>query len=324
MFNRPLWIALASWCLAAALAPAALAADWPSKPITLVVPFPAGGSTDAVARLIAQRLGARLNQTLVVENKAGAGGNLGTDFVAKAAPDGYTLALTTSGPLANNKLLYKAMPFDPAKDLSPIVLVGEIPLVFAANPSVKAHNLKQFFDDARAKDGRMTIANPGNGTIGHLAAALTQAIAKTDAIDVPYKGDTPAMSDLMGGMVDMVSAPLTAFVANIKAGKLKGLAVTSKKRFPLLPDVPTAIEQGFEVEASVWFGVVGPAQLPAAVVKRLNTEINAVLALPEVSARLQEYGATVGGGTPELLAERMASDAVKWKKVIDSARITLE
>jgi tripartite-type tricarboxylate transporter receptor subunit TctC len=260
----------------------------------------------------------------VVENKAGAGGNVGTDLVAKAAPDGYMLGVSTSGPLANNQLIYKSMPFDPAKDLTPVVLVGEIPLVFAANPAVKADTLKQFFDDARAKGGQVTIANPGNGTIGHLAAALIQSITKVDAMDVPYKGDMPAMTDVMGGTVDVVSAPLTPFIANIKAGKLKPLALTSTKRFPLLPDLSTAQEQGIDVEASVWFAVVGPAGLPDAVVRRLNTEVNAILALPDVQARLQQYGANAGGGTPQQLAERMAADRAKWKKVIDAAGITIQ
>jgi len=325
MSRRSTLVALSA-CLAAlaGLAPAVHAADWPAKPVTLVVPFPPGGSTDAVARLIAQRLGARLGQQVVVDNKAGAAGNLGTDAVAKALPDGYTLALTTSGPLANNKYLYKAMPFDAAKDLTPIVLVGEIPLVVAANPGVKANNLKQFLDDARGKGGRATIANPGNGTIGHLAANLVQSVANVEATDVPYKGDTPAMTDLMGGTVDAVSAPITAFVANIQAGKLKGLAVMSKKRFPLLPGVPTAIEQGLDIEASVWFAIVGPARLPAPVVSRLNAEINAILAMPDVRERFEQYGATAAGGTPQDLASHMASDSAKWKKVIDSARITLD
>lgn len=322
MLRRPSLVALSTLLMALAV-PSVQAAEWPTKPITLVVPFPPGGSTDAVARLVADRLGSKLGQQVIVENRAGAGGNLGTGYVAKAKPDGYTLSMTTSGPLANNKHLYKSMSYDAATDLTPIVLVGEIPLVLAVNPSVKASSLKQFLDEARAKGGHVTIANPGNGTIGHLAAELIQSVEKVSATDVPYKGDTPAMADVMGGTVDMVSAPVTAFIGNIQAGKLKGLAVTSKERFPLLPDVPTAIEQGVDVEATVWFAIVGPARLPAPIVNQLNAEINAIIASPDVRQRLQQYGATAAGGTPQALASQMAGDTAKWKQVIDSARITL-
>jgi tripartite-type tricarboxylate transporter receptor subunit TctC len=312
--------------LAAALAAAttgAFAAAWPSRPVTLVVPFPPGGSTDAMARLVAQRLGEKLGQQVVVDNRAGAGGNLGTDFVAKAAPDGHTLAFSTSGPLANNRHLYKAMPFDPAH-LTPVVAVGEIPLAMVANPALKATSLKQFVEQARAQPGKLTIANPGNGTIGHLTVELVKAQAKIDAVNVPYKGDTPAITDLLGGSVDVLCAPMTALVANIQAGKLNGLAVTSRKRSSLLPQVPTAMEQGIDVESTVWFAIVGPGGLPAPVVERLNEAVNAILATPEARAKLAQYGAEPLGGTPRQLAELMSQEGAKWKRVIESARITMD
>lgn len=316
-------ILAAALALAAAL-PAAFAADWPAKPITLVVPFPAGGSTDAVARLIAQRLGDKLGQQVVVDNKAGAGGNLGTDLVAKAAPDGHTIALSTSGPLANNKFLYKSMAFDATKDLTPIVAVGEIPMGIAANPGLKVNSLKEFLDQARARPGKLTIGNPGNGTIGHLTAELVKSQAKVHALSVPYKGDTPAITDTVGGSIDAVVLPITALVPQIQSGKLKGLAVTSRQRFAGLPDMPTALEQGTKVEATVWFAVVGPRGLPAPIVDRLNKEINAILATPEAKTKLAQYGATTMGGSPQQLAHLMATDSEKWKKVIDYARITLD
>jgi len=316
-------IALAALALAAAL-PAAYAADWPARPITMIVPFPAGGSTDAVARLIAQRLSEKLGQQVVVDNKAGAGGNLGTDLVAKASPDGHTIALSTSGPLANNRFLYKTMSFDPGKDLAPIVAVGEIPMGIAANPNLKVNTLKEFLAQARTRPGKLSIAHPGNGTIGHLTAELVKTQAKVDALSVPYKGDTPAITDAIGGSVDAVVLPITALVPQIQSGKLKGLAVTSRQRFAGLPDVPTAIEQGIQAEATVWFAVVGPAGTPAPVVDRLNKEINAILATPEARAKLAQYGATTMGGSPQQLARLMATDSAKWKQVIEYARITLD
>jgi len=302
----------------------AWAADpWPAKPITLVIPFPAGGSTDAVGRLLAQRLGERLGQPVVVENKAGAGGNLGTDVVAKAAPDGYTLALSTSGPLANNKFLYKSLPFDPAK-LAPVVAIGEIPMVIAANPALAASSLKDLVAQARAKPGKLSIANPGNGTIGHLTVELVKSQARISAVNVPYKGDTPAITDVIGGSVDAISIPATALVATLQSGKLRGLAVTSRQRFAGLPDVPTAIEQGINVESTVWFAVVGPAHMPQPVVERLNKEINSILVTPEARAKLAQFGASPMGGNPQQLAQLMASESAKWKEIIERARITLD
>ena len=320
MMKRRLAMAL----LAFAAALPALAADWPAKPITLIVPFPAGGSTDALARLIGQRLSEKLGQPVVVDNRAGAGGNLGTDMVAKAAPDGYTLALSTSGPLANNKYLYKNLRFDPEKDLTPVIAIGEIPMGIAVSPALKVDSLQGLLERARAQPGKVSIANPGNGTIGHLTAELLKSQAKVEALGVPYKGDTPAITDTVGGNVDAVSMPITSLVPQIQAGKLKGLAVTSRQRFAGLPQVPTAIEQGIPVEATVWMAIVGPKGLPEAVVTRLNTEINAVIATPEARARLEQYGAAPIGGSPQQLVQLMASDSAKWKKVIETTNITLD
>jgi tripartite-type tricarboxylate transporter receptor subunit TctC len=308
----------------AGFVPSAFAADWPAKPITMIVPFPAGGSTDAVARLIAQRLGEKLGQQVVVDNRAGAGGNLGTDVVARAAADGYTIAMSTSGPLANNKFLYKSMSFDPLKDFTPVVAVGEIPMGIAVNPNVKVNSLKEFLDQARARPGKLSIANPGNGTIGHLTAELVKSQAKVHALSVPYRGDTPAITDTVGGSVDAIVIPITALIPQLQSGKLKGLAVTSRQRFAGLPNLPTALEQGVQTEATVWFAVVGPRGLPNPIVERLNKEINAILATPEARDKLAQFGGSPMGGTPNRLADLMANDSAKWKKVIEYARITLE
>jgi tripartite-type tricarboxylate transporter receptor subunit TctC len=320
MTRRMLAVALAL----ATFLPSAFAADWPAKPITMVVPFPAGGSADAVARMIAQRLGEKLGQSVVVDNRAGAAGNLGTDTVARAQPDGYTIAMSTSGPLANNKFLYKTMPFDPLKDLTPVVAVGEIPMGIAVNPNVKANSLKEFLDDARARPGKLSIANPGNGTIGHLTTELVKSQAKVHALSVPYRGDTPAITDTVGGSVDAIVIPITALIPQLQSGKLKGLAVTSRKRFAGLPNLPTAIEQGVQTEATVWFAVVGPKDLPSPIVDRLNKEINAILATPEAREKLAQFGGSPMGGTPQQLGQLMTNDSAKWKKVIEYARISMD
>lgn len=308
----------------AAFLPAAFAADWPARPITMIVPFPAGGSADAVARLIAQRLGDKLGQSVVVDNRGGAGGNLGTDAVARANPDGYTISLSTSGPLANNKFLYKNMAFDPLKDLTPVAAVGEIPMGIAVNPGVKADSLKALLDLARAKPGKISVGNPGTGTIGHLTTELIRMQAKVDLLTVPYKGDAPAITDAIGGTLDAVVMPITALIPQLQSGKLKGLAVTSRQRFAGLPNVPTAIEQGLDTQATVWFAVVGPRNLPPAIVSRLNKEINAILATPEARTTLARFGAAPMGGTPQELGHLMASDSAKWQKVITNGHITLQ
>jgi len=235
---------------------------WPSKPVRIVVPFPAGGSTDLVARFIAQGLSDKFGQQFIVDNRAGAGGNIGTDAVAKSQPDGYTIGLSTSGPLVNNKFLYKSMPFDSDKDLSPIALVCEIPLVITSNPTkVSAVNLKEFLRQAKANPQSFTVGQPGNGTIGHLALEQLAIVSKTPLTHIPFRGDTPAMTDLLGGNIQALSAPITAFIPNLSAGKLRGLAVTSSTRYPGLPEIPTAKEQGIDLVATVWFWHCGACGL---------------------------------------------------------------
>ena len=317
-------ILMAAWLAVPLCAGPALAQDYPTKPVRLIVPFPAGGSSDVVARFIAQGLSEKTGQQFVVENRAGAAGNLGTDAVAKAAPDGYTLGLSTSGPLANNKFLYKNMPYDSERAFTPVVLVGEIPLVIVVNPALPAKNLREFVELARREPGKQSIGHPGNGTIGHLALELFKYTAKIDVLAVPYKGDTPGMTDLIGGAIQGFAAPVAAFIPNIQAGKMRALAVTSRSRVPGLPDVPTAAEQGIELDAAVWFGVVGPAGMAKPIVDRLNAEINRLLASSEGRAQLTRYAALVAGGPPERMGQLMATDAAKWKRVIEAAKITLD
>jgi tripartite-type tricarboxylate transporter receptor subunit TctC len=318
--TRLLATALALFC---ALHGAASAqAAWPSKPVRIIASFAPGGSSDLVARQLAQHLTTRFGQQFIVENRVGAGGNIGVDAVAKSAPDGYTIGLATSGPLANNKSLYANMPFDPQKDLTPIALVGEIPLVIAVNPAVKASTLGEFVALSRAAAQPLAVANPGKGTIGHLAIEQLRMTAEAKLQSVPYKGDAPAMTDAISGAVEAVSAPVSSLVPNIQGRKLKALAVTSSARFPGLPDVPTAAEQGVALQASVWNAVVGPAGLPPAIVDTLNREINAYTRSAEGKARLQSLGLLPLGGTPAQLSEMMVAEADKWKRVVESARIS--
>ncbi len=325
-FRRAFSIALGMVAVAAAALPVAARAqaDWPNKPVRIVLGFPPGGSSDVVARQLAQHLGTALGQQFVVENRAGAGGNIGVDVIAKAAPDGYTIGLSTSGPLANNKLLYKNMPYDPVKDLTAIALVGEIPLVIAGNPAVKAGNLRELVALLKSGAAPMAAGHPGNGTIGHLALESFRASTGTNPQAIPYKGDTPAMTDLLGGQIQVALAPVTAFIANIQGGKLTGLAVTSKKRFSRLPNVPTALEQGVNVEATVWFGIIAPAGLPQGIVTRLNQEINKFTSSADGRARLAQFGLEEANGGPELLGNLMQTEAARWKPVVDAARISLD
>ena len=317
-------LALAGLVACASAPDASAQQKWPEKMTKIVVPFPAGGSTDVVARVIAQRLTEKFGQAFVVENRPGAGGNIGTDAVAKSAPDGYTLALSTSGPLANNKFLYKSMPYDPEKDLTPVILIGEIPLVIAANPAVPASNLKEFVELARKQPGKLNAGSPGNGTIGHLALELFKSVTRTDMVHVPFKGDAPAMTELLSGNIQIVATPVTSYIRNIQAGKLKGLAMTSRSRFATLPEVPTALELGIDVEATVWFALVGPAGVPRNVVEALNREVNAIIASPETRAKLADFGAQAGGGAPERLGSLMVSEAAKWKRIIETSGARLD
>ena len=323
MKRRSLAIALALASLAfAGGAPAQQA--WPEKPVRIVVPFPPGGSADVLARLIGQRLGSAFGQSFVVENRAGAGGNVGTEAVVRSAPDGYTLGLSTSGPLVNNRFLYKSMSFDGTKDLVPIILVAEIPILFSANPAVPAKNLKEFVELGRAKPGQLNVGSPGNGTIGHLTLELLKSTAKVDLVHVPFKGDTPAMTEAMAGNVQAIAAPVTPFIGPVKGGKLRGLAVTTRTRFAGLPDVPTAAEQGIDIEASVWFALVGPAGLPRPIVEKANQEADRYLTSDEGRAKLADLGAQVIGGPPERLGQLMASEAAKWKRVIETSGAKLD
>ena len=318
--------ALLAAAAASALLPlhAGTQAQWPNKPLRLIVPFAPGGSNDNIARVLAAKLGARLGQPVIVDNKGGGGGTIGTDFVAKSPADGYTL-LFVSGSIATNAASGKKLPYDPLKDLEPIGGIAASPFVVVVANDVKATTLKEFIDLARAKPKSISYGTAGIGGINHLGTELFASAARVQLTHVPYKGIGPAFIDLMGGSLQMVLPTLASVTPHIRAGKMRGLAVTSVQRSPLMPEIPTANEAGlpgFKLE--VWFGLLGPAHMPAGVVKRLNEGLNAVLALPEVKEVLAREGATPQPSAPEEFENVIKSDIARWTRLIKDTGIQIE
>ena len=318
--------ALLAAAAASALLPlhAGAQAQWPNKPLRLIVPFAPGGSNDNIARILAAKLGVQLGQPVIVDNKGGGGGTIGTDFVAKSPADGYTL-LFVSGSIATNAASGKKLPYDPVKDLEPIGGIAASPFVVVVANDVKATTLKEFIDLARAKPKSISYGTAGIGGINHLGTELFASTARVQLTHVPYKGIGPAFIDLMGGSLQMVLPTLASVTPHIRAGKMRGLAVTSVQRSPLMPEIPTANEAGlpgFKLE--VWFGLLGPAHMPAGVVKRLNEGLNAVLALPEVKEVLAREGATPQPSAPEEFENVIKSDIARWTRLIKDTGIQIE
>lgn len=314
---------LAALCMGAALLAQAHAQAWPDKPIRLVVPSPPGGGTDGVSRLLAHKLGETLQWTFVLDNKAGAGGNLGMDFTAKAAPDGYTLAMGESANLAINPYLYKKMPFDPARDVAPVALVGLVPLVLVVPATRPFDSVASLVAAARRK--QLVFASSGNGTVGHLVGESWQKALGVDMLHVPYKGAGPVMTDLVGGQVDLHFASLPAALPLVKGGKLKALAVTSSKRLPSMPEVPTLLELGYrDADYHVLYGVVAPAGTPAPIVSRLNSEINRALQAPDLRAGLAERGMEVRGGSAAEFGAFLAGERTKWSRAVKESGATVD
>ena len=296
---------------------AAAAEPYPARPVRFVVAFPPGGGTDIIARSIAQKLGERLGQQVLIDNRPGAGGNIGTDLVAKSSPDGYTLLMGSAGPLAINASLFARMPFDPIKDLAPVTLAASTPNVLVVHPSLPAATVRELIALAKARPGEINFASSGHGTPAHLAGELFNSMAGVKLIHVPYKGAAPALADLLGGQVQLMFSTMPPALPHVRDGKLRALAVTSLKRSPAAPDLPTVDEialPGFE--ANTWHGVVVPAGTPEAIVARLNREIVAILHLPDVVERLSGQGAEALGSTPEEFAAYIKSESVKWAKVV--------
>jgi tripartite-type tricarboxylate transporter receptor subunit TctC len=292
------------------------------KPIKIVVGFAPGGFTDVLARLIAQKLGTALGTTVIVDNKPGATGTIGADLVAKAKPDGYTILM---GHFASNSVapaLFPKLPYNVLRDFTPITYVATTPVLLVVNPAVPARDVKTFIEYARKNPGQLSFASSGNGTAQHLAAAQFMYATKIQMVHVPYKGSAAAMTDLLGGQVQLNFESPPNALPHIRTGKLNALAVTSLKRTPLLPDVPTLDEAGLpKFEMSQWFGILGPANLPPAITARLNKEINALLRAPDVVEKIAEQGGEIKGGTPEQFSAFLARDVVKWAELVKSADI---
>jgi tripartite-type tricarboxylate transporter receptor subunit TctC len=308
-----------------AQAPSPSAVDFPNRPIRLVVTFPPGGSADAVVRLLVPRLNEKLGQPVVVDNKPGAGGNVGLSLVAKTPGDGYTLGLGAAGALTANVNLYAQMPFDPVKDFKPVGMVAATPFVIVGHPSIGARTQRELIALAKAKPGTLSIGHGGNGTAMHLSAALFAQMADVKLVEVPYRGSGPAALDAMAGQIPLALVDLPASLQQIKAGKLVAFAVTSAQRVPMLPDVPTVAEAGLPgYDSTGWFGVVAPAGTPAPVVARLNAEINAALGDEQIKASIRNLGAEPAPTSSEAFEAYIQSETKKWAKVIQAAHIRLD
>ena len=304
--------------LAAVLAAGGAAAqDYPNRPIRLVVAFAAGGTTDFVARQLAERAKASLGQNIVVENKPGANGAIGAEFVAKSEPDGYTLFFSTAGALAINPSMRSDLPYDPIKDFTPIVPVARNTVLFAVNPTLGVATAQEMIARAKEKPGTITVAITGVGAISHLAIEMLQIAAGIKLQYVPYRGAGQAVADFIGGQLNAMSAEVPVLMPQIKAGKAKILAVSAQNRSDVLPEVPTFAELGYpDVVADNWSGVLAPPKTPPAIVARLNQAFNAVVRDPEVRRRFAENGVSTIGGTPEDLTELIKSETTRWRKVV--------
>ena len=311
--TRRLALALA----AATLSGAAFAQAWPARPIHIVVPFPPGGGTDIIARETSQRVAKATGWTFVIDNKPGAGGNLGVDSVAKSPADGYTIVLGQSSNLAINPTLYSKLPYDPQKDLEPIVLLANAPLVMVTSMQTPYKTLADAVNAARARPGQVNFASPGNGTVAHLTSELFQKAAGIKTQHVPYKGASQAMTDVISGTVDLYMASVPTMLGHIRQGKVRALAVTSAKRVDDLPEVPTINESGYKgFDAVTWFGLLAPAGTPRDVIARLNAEFNKALKQSELAKRLGDEGADPAGGTPEQFAALIKDEIPRWGKVV--------
>ncbi|HVY07232.1 MAG TPA: tripartite tricarboxylate transporter substrate binding protein [Burkholderiales bacterium] len=316
---------LAVMLLACASMQAAIAADYPVKPIRLVVPYTPGGTADMLARTLGQKLTESLGQQVIVDNRPGAGGNIGVDLVAKSPADGYTIVMGTVATHAINPTLYPTLPFDAEKDLAPIVLVATLPNILVVNPSLPAKNVKELIALAKSKPGELAFASAGNGTSQHLSGELFKKLAGVEMIHVPYKGSAPAVIDLVGGQVQLMFDNIPSSLPQVKAGKLRALAVTGPRRSPVLPELPTLAEfglTGFSITS--WFALYAPAHTPENIISRLNREAAKAIASKDIRDQWIAQGIEPAGGTAEQLAEFRRLEAPKWAKIIRESGARVE
>lgn len=299
------------------LAGSALAENYPSRAVKIVVPFPAGGSNDIVARVIAQKLSERNGQSFYVENRGGAGGNIGAEAVANSDPDGYTLLLTAPPPLTINAALYRDLRYDPSTAFAPVGLIASVPIVLAVHPSTGIRNVGELIALAKAKPGTLFFGSSGNGSTNHLAGELLKSMTGIDIVHVPYKGAAPAMNDLVAGHIPVMFDNIPAVLPQVRANTINAIAVAGPKRASALPDVPTVAESGVPgFEAAAWFGLVAPAKTPAPVVAKLEGDIDAILKLPDVQKRLDELGAEPGTVSGAAFGKFLADETAKWTRII--------
>ena len=318
---------LACLAIAGALcaSPAAIAQAYPTKPLKLVVPYPPGGSTDQLARAVADRLGQALGQPVIVENKPGANTIIGAETVAKAPPDGYTMFVGSSASLAVNPLLYEKLPYDPKRDFAGVSLLATSPLVMVVHPSLPAKTVKEFVELAKSKPGSLNFASVGNGNPLHLAGELFKSMTGVDMTHVPYNGSAPALTALLGGQVQVMYDVVLSSQPHIKAGKLRAVALTGAKRVPILADVPTVAESGYPgYESGIWFALVVPKATSAAIVQRLNAEVNRILRQPEMKARFDDLALELIPSTPEEVGNFTDREQAKWSKMVKDLNIKLD
>jgi tripartite-type tricarboxylate transporter receptor subunit TctC len=323
--NQPMKSFLISVLLLVGVAPSMAQSqqiEWPQKPIRLISPFSAGSSVDIMARLLSQPIGKALGQTVIVENKVGAGGNLGVDAVAKAAPDGYTLAIATTGPLAINPSLMSHVPFNPLKDFAPVVLLAAGPNVLVVNANLPVNNLDDLIKLLKLNPGKYSYGSSGVGSTNHLAGELFAFKTNTKMIHIPYKGNQDALNDVLSGQITMTFSGLQPLLSNIQAGKVKALVVAGDKRMSAIADVPTVAELGLKgAEVMPWYGVVAPAGTPTSIVNLLNKVIVEIMARPEIFNQFKANGSEPNTGTPAQFGELISSDVLRWGDVIKRAGI---